>query len=203
VAGQHGSRESGSVSQTLSPKTPPMCRITVSSLPLCGSGGYEMSWPGGGRESAAAIFSGSVSSASSPSGLCPSASLEADIFFLRCRLVEDASDVGSPLSDESDKEYAHRRGALSFGLYCRRLVSLCPSFPPSFPLQTFLCYSPHQAPPIHPKTPAFVSGFRSTVCRLGLRTFSPVRTANKSGRHVIEAASAGIDVSDGSIATSQ
>jgi len=69
-------------------------RQAYPSLPSHGSGRYEL-LTGGGRESAVAISSGSASSASSPSELCPSASLEVDIFFAGVDFVEDASDLTS------------------------------------------------------------------------------------------------------------
>src|SRR4051812_47428138 len=89
-------------------------RQAYPSLPFHGSGRYEL-LTGGGRERAVAISSGSASSASSPSGSCPLLSLEADILFAGVDFVEDASDGGSSISDESDKDDPEG-GALTFGL---------------------------------------------------------------------------------------
>jgi hypothetical protein len=133
--------------------------------------------------------------------------LEANIYFSRVDFVEDASDVGSSISDKSDKEDDPTGGALTFGLGIAGAATALPIFPTIFSSSSFsfavLCVRQCTERLPSTKTLGFVSGFGSMFAGLGCEAFRLLELRTGGEGIVVDAtsvASAGIDVSDGSIA---
>jgi hypothetical protein len=132
--------------------------------------------------------------------------LEANIYFSCVDFVEDASDVGASTSDEEDKEDDLEGGALTFGLGIAGVATAFPIFPMIFSSDFSLLFSAsgHARSASHPsKTPGFVSGFGSMLVGLGREVFRLLELRTGVEGIIVDAtnvASAGMDVSDGSIA---
>jgi hypothetical protein len=137
--------------------------------------------------------------------------LEANIYFSRVDFVEDASDVGASISDKSDKEEEDdddpEGGTLTFGLGIAGVATPFPIFPMIFSSSNFsLLFSASgdaRSASRPSKTPGFVSGFGSMLAGLGREVFRLLELRTGVEGIIVDAtnvASAGMDVSDGSIA---
>jgi hypothetical protein len=206
VAGRHGSCEGAVESCGLvAGHAAHLCRITYLSLRFYGSGRYEL-LTGGGRGSVVANSSGLASSAPSPSRSCPSTILEANIYFSHVDFVEDASDVGASISDKEDKEDDLEGGALTFGLGIAGVATAFPIFPMIFSFSDFsLLFSASgdaRASLVHPKLPDSYQDLDRCL-RAWVAKFFNCSNCGQEECIIVDAtnvASAGMDVSDGSIA---
>lgn len=133
--------------------------------------------------------------------------MEANIYFSCVDFVEDASDVGASISDKEDKENDLEGGALTFGLGIAGIAIAFPIFPTIFSSSGFsLLFSASgdaRSVSRPSKTPGFVSGFGSMLAGLGREVFRLLELWTGVEGIIVDATnvtSAGMDVSDGSIA---